>query len=105
MKTTSKIDARKRAREAKVKADAARFEQDKKIEDTATEFYLASDKLEDLRTQIAAAEAAVSEQVVKLFDLGETAERVSDLTGLGAAEVRAIRRRASAAKKDAAANR
>lgn len=101
MKTTSKIDARKRAREAKVKADASRLAQDKKIEDTATEFYLASDKLEVLRTQIAAAEAAVSEQVVKLFDLGEPAERISDLTGLGGAEVRAIRRRATTAKKGA----
>lgn len=105
MSTTSKIDARKRAREGKAKADAARLAQDKKIEDAATEFYVASDKLEELREQIAGAEAALSDQVVKLFDLGETAERVADLTGMSAAEVRAIRRRDSAAKKESAANR
>lgn len=105
MKTATKVDARKRAREAKAKADAVRIAQDKQIEDVATAFYVASDNLEELRDQVAAAEAAVGEQVVKLFDLGETAERVSDLTGLALADVRAIRRRDSAAKKETAAKK
>lgn len=105
MKTATKIDARKRAREAKAKADAARLAQDKKIEDTATEFYLASNRLEELRAQVAAVEAAVREHVVKLFDLGQTAERVADLTGLSASEVRAVRRRDSAARKESHPNR
>lgn len=99
MKTATKVDARKRAREAKAKADAARIAQDKQIEDVATAFYVASDNLEELQDQVAAAEATVSDQIVKLFDLGETAERVSDLTGLALTEVRAIRRRDTAAKK------
>ena len=100
MSTATKIDARRRAREAKAKAGAVRVKQDKKIEDAATEFYIASDKLDELRTQIAAAEAAMSGHVKTLFDLGESVARVAELTGLNVTEVRAIRRRKQTQKKE-----
>ena len=100
MSTATKIDARRRAREAKAKADAERVKQDKKIEDAAAEFYIAVDKLDELRAQIAAAEAAMNGHVETLFDLGESAARVADLTGLSVTEVRAIQRRQQTQKKE-----
>lgn len=89
-----KVDARRRAREAKARLDAERVERDRKIEEATTAFYVADDKLTDLRDELAAAETDRNQTIVGLFGLDETAERIAVLTGLTVAEVRRIKREA-----------
>ncbi|MGJ9414408.1 hypothetical protein ACHAAC_17040 [Aeromicrobium sp. CF4.19] len=87
-----KVDARRRAREAKARLDVERAERDRKIEEATMAFYLADDKIADLREEITTAEANRNEHVVALFGLGETADRIAVLTGLSSAEIRKIKR-------------
>lgn len=95
-----KVDARRRAREAKARLDAERIERDKKIEETATAFYVAEDKIQDLRDQLTQAETERNVHVHALLDLGETADRVAVLTGLTTKDVRQIKRTAPTANEN-----
>ena len=90
-----KVDARRRAREAKAVLDAERMERDKKIEETAIAFYVADDKIQDLRDQLTQAETERNAHVLALLDLGETADRVAVLTGLTTKDIRQIKRTAT----------
>jgi hypothetical protein len=93
-KTSSLVDARRRAREAKARLDAERAEHDRKVEQATTDYYLAHAEVERLQTELQAATAARDTQVRALLDLGETADRVATLTGLTARDIAAARRAA-----------
>jgi hypothetical protein len=100
-KTSSLVDARRRAREAKARLDAERAEHDRKVEQATTDYYLAHAEVERLQGELEAATAARDAHVRALLDLGETTDRVATLTGLPTRDVAAARR---AAKTERAGN-
>jgi hypothetical protein len=93
-KTSSLLDARRRAREAKAKLDAERAEHDRKVEQATTDYYLAHAEVERLQAELDTATAARDTQVRALLDLGETTDRVATLTGLTSRDIAAARRAA-----------
>ena len=74
--TGKKIDARERARLARTRVDQVRAERGDKIEATL--------------------EATMGDRVASLFELGESASRVADLTALAPKEVKRMRSHAAA---------
>ena len=94
--TGKKIDARERARLARTRVDQVRAERDNKIEATLAGFFTAGDEREALIVQLAALENTMGNTVTSLFDLGESATRVADLTALPPKEVKRIRALATA---------
>jgi hypothetical protein len=93
-KTSSLLDARRRAREAKARLDAERAEHDRKVEQATTDYYLAHAEVERLQAELGTATAARDTQVRALLDLGETTDRVATLTGLSGRDIAAARRAA-----------
>jgi hypothetical protein len=93
-KTSSLVDARRRAREAKAKLDAERAEHDRGLEQATTDYYLAHAEVERLQAELDTATAARDTHVRALLDLGETTDRVATLTGLPTRDVTAARRAA-----------
>ena len=89
--TGKKIDARERARLARTRVDQVRAERDNKIEATLAEFFTAGDERDALAAKIIALEATMGDRVVSLFELGESASRVADLTALAPKEVKRMR--------------
>lgn len=94
-KTSTVVEARRRAREAKAALDAERAKRDAEIEELTTTYYVAVGSVEELREQIEQAQAKADEAVRSLLELGEPADRVATLTGLKTKEVRRIRREAA----------
>lgn len=90
------MEARRRAREAKAALDAERAKRDAEIEEKTTAYYVAVGAIEDLQQQIVQAQEQADEAVRALLEIGEPADRVATLTGLGTKEVRRIRRSGSA---------
>lgn len=102
-KTSATQEARRRAREAKARADAERIEREKQVEEVVTAYYTAALEAETLREDLDAAVRRGDEAMVQLLDLGESRERVALLTGASTREVGGARRRL-AAKSDADAS-
>ncbi len=103
-KTTTKVDARRRARERKAILDAERAAHDAMLEEATVAYFEAQGHLEDLQTQLSEARNATARAVVDLLELGETFDRVATLTDLRAADVRRMRREATKTNADAAAD-
>ena len=76
--TGKKIDARERARLARTRVDQVRAERDA------------------LAAKIVALEATMGDRVTSLFELGESASRIVDLTALAPKEVKRMRSHAAA---------
>jgi len=91
-KTNRQLDARERARNARLRLDAERDKRDGLIEDAAAAYYTTADEREDLIAKLRDVEARMRATVRELIDLGETPTRVAALLGIDAREVRAIRR-------------
>ncbi|TFD14462.1 hypothetical protein E3T35_03490 [Cryobacterium sp. TMT1-2-2] len=89
--TGKKIDARERARLARTRVDQVRAERDNKIEATLAEFFTAGDERDALIAKIDALETTMGERVTSLFEFGESASRVADLTALSPKEVKRMR--------------
>jgi hypothetical protein len=96
-KTSNAVEARRRAREAKAVLDAQRADHDKLVEEATTNYYVATATVEDLEAEIVEARANAERAVVELLGLGESADRVSVLTGLDIKDVRRIKREAAEA--------
>lgn len=94
--TGKKIDARERARLARTRVDQVRAERGDKIEATLAEFFTADDERDALAAKIVALEAIMGDRVASLFELGESASRVADLTALAPKEVKRMRSHAAA---------
>lgn len=92
------VGARERARLAKVKRYADQVAHQQKVEDAATEFYVAADAYEAALTAMAAARAAMARQVeILIGDLKEPVAGVAVLCDLTATQVRALRKEATVA--------
>lgn len=91
-KTSTAVDARRRAREAKAVLDAQRAEHDKLVEEATTTYYVATATVEDLEAEIVEARVAADRAVVELLGLGESPDRVAVLTALDVKDVRRIKR-------------
>ena len=94
--TGKKIDARERARLARTRVDQVRAERDNKIEATLAEFFAAADERDALAAKIVALEATLGDRVTNLFELGESASLVAELTALAPKEVKGRRSHAAA---------
>lgn len=95
-KTSTVVDARRKAREAKARLDAERAEHDRKVEQATTEYYLAHADVERLQADLDTATTRRAARVQALLDLGETPDHVATLTGLTTREVSAARKTAAA---------
>lgn len=91
-KTSTVTEARRRAREAKAALDAERARHDKQVEEATTNYYVAVGRIEELQTEIGEQQDAADATVRQLLDMGETADRVAQLTSLTTREVRRVRR-------------
>lgn len=94
VKAQEAMSARARARKAKAELDAKRAERDRKIVDAATEFYEGAEAWDAAQAAVAAAERQRIEAVAKLVELGQTTDEIAALCGLGAKEVRELRKAA-----------
>ena len=89
-KTARGLDARERARAARLRLDQEREERDRAIEEVAAEFFTADDARTDLLRQLAAIESTMATSVERLRDLGESTQRITGLLDLDAKEVRRL---------------
>lgn len=89
--TTKRVDARERARQARLRIDAEREQRDREIEEAATEYFRADDERTKIADQLNAAQTKVDIAIRGLLDLGESPRRVADLLELDAAAVRRAR--------------
>lgn len=83
-----KVSARERARSAKAALDTERAERERKIEDAATSYYVATDERDQAQAEVDGAEQRMAKAVTGLSELGEPVERIATLCGLDAGEVR-----------------
>ncbi|MCK6210549.1 hypothetical protein KZX45_08335 [Georgenia sp. EYE_87] len=91
-RTNRQIDARERARSARLRLDAERDKRDRLIEEAAAKYYTAGDERDELATKLQALDERMDATVQDLLNLGETPSRVAVLLGIEAREVRRIRR-------------
>ena len=91
VRTSSKVDARERARQARLKIDAERDRRDQEIEEAAARYFTAHDERSDLLLQLEAVEDRLRAMVGELLDLGESPARVAALLGIEAKGVRRLR--------------
>ena len=99
VKASEAMSARARARQAKAALDAERAEQDRMIVDTTTEYYEAEEALEAAQVAVRDAELTRQRAIWGLSELGQTDEQIAVLCGLTTKEVREVRRRVAAEKK------
>ena len=91
-KPVGKVTARERARLAKATLDAERATREKRIEDAATEFYVAADQRDGALAKVSEAESAMSRAIASLVTQDETVERIAALCGIQTSEVRRLRK-------------
>jgi uncharacterized iron-regulated protein len=89
--SVGKVTARERARLAKATLDAERATREKRIEDAATEFYVAADQRDGALAKVSEAESAMSRAIASLVTQDETVERIAALCGIQTSEVRRLR--------------
>lgn len=89
-KTSKKIEARERARQARVRLDAERARRDEQIEDAAAAFFTSTDQEQELREKLAAIVAEQDRSIGDLLDLGETQKRIADLLEIPPSRVREV---------------
>lgn len=90
-RTSRKVEARERARQARVRLDADRARRDEQIEEAAASFFTSTDAEAELRAKLEAITAEQDGAIRTLLDLGETQKRVSDLLEITPARVREAR--------------
>jgi hypothetical protein len=90
--SVGKVTARERARLAKATLDAERATREKRIEDAATEFYVAADQRDGALAKVSEAESAMSRAIASLVTHDETVERIAALCGIQTSEVRRLRK-------------
>ena len=92
------LAARERAREAKIRRYAEQAERQQNVEDQVTEFYLASDRFDAAQEAAANARAQMAGLVQALItELKEPVSGVAVLCGITPAQVRSLRKEATAA--------
>ena len=91
-KPVGKVTARERARLAKATLDAERATREKRIEDAATEFYVAADQRDGALAKVSEAESAMSRAIASLVTQDESVERIAALCGIQTSEVRRLRK-------------
>ena len=91
-KPVGKVTARERARLAKATLDAERASREKRIEDAATEFYVAADQRDGALAKVTEAESAMSRAIASLVTQDESVERIAALCGIQTSEVRRLRK-------------
>lgn len=99
VKAAEAMSARARARQAKAALDAERAAQDRMIVDKTTNYYEAAEALEAAQVAVVAAEQTRQSAIWSLSELGQTDEQIAVLCGLTTKEVREVRRRVAAEKK------
>lgn len=99
VRTSSKVDSRERARQARLKIDAERDQRDQQIEDAAARYFTAHDERSELLRQLEAVDDRLRATVGELLDLGESPARVAGLLGIEAKEVRRLRNELEARRK------
>ncbi len=90
-RTSSRVQARERARAARLRLDLERAARDRAVEEAAEEFFVADDKRGALLAQLDAIDAERARAVARLLSLGESASRVSELLEVEPREVRRLR--------------
>jgi len=95
-RTSSRTEARERARRARQQVDAERDARDRKIEDAAAAYFMASDEYSAIEKQLAEIEQKMASAIGELVELRESAPRIAALLGI---EVRAVRRLRNEHKK------
>lgn len=97
-----KVSARDRARAARAKLDADRAARDRRIEESATAYYVALEAREAAEEAAREAEASMAAAVAALLGEGESVERVAALCEISDGDVRRLRRLAAADEPRAA---
>lgn len=90
-RTTKQIDARERARKARLRVDAEREQRDRKIEDAAADYFTAADNYAEVSRKLEEIESRMGTAVKSLLDLGESQVRIAALLGIDTKEVRRLR--------------
>lgn len=90
-RTSSRVQARERARAARLRLDRERAARDRAVEEAAEKFFVADDKRGALLAQLDAIDAERARAVARLVSLGESASRVSELLEVEPREVRRLR--------------
>lgn len=90
-KASSQVQARERAREARMRLDSQRDARDAAVESAATDFFIAQGEREAVQAQLAGYDEAMAEAVTRLGTLGESASRIATLLGVDAREVRRLK--------------
>lgn len=89
--TTTRTQARERARRARQQVDAERDVRDRKVEDAATKFFVATDERDAIEKQLVGVEEKMASAIGELVDLRETAPRIAALLGIEVRDVRRLR--------------
>jgi hypothetical protein len=92
VRNSTATSARTRAREAHARQLAERRNNDRKVEEAAIAFYEASDRAEQARHDLAAAERDQATSVARLGDLGQNVSEVAALCGITQGDVRTLRK-------------
>lgn len=103
--TRAKVAARDKARQRRAELDAERARRDEAVEVAAAGFFEAADERTDLLRQVSTIEARMTAAIGTLVELGESAERISALLDIDAAELRRLRPRATSKAAPAAERR
>ena len=101
-KTAKRIEARERARLARVRLDADRARRDESIELAAAAFFTGADLERELHEQLDAVRAEQDQAIRALLDLGESQKRVADLLEVDVSRVRQARTVPAAAQIETA---
>lgn len=94
--TADKGAARRRAREAKARADAERIEREKKVDEAAEAYFDDDEQVQALKKKLEAAEAKRDRHLLTMLDLGCTSDYVAARTELTTREVKRVRRASKA---------
>lgn len=90
-RTAKQVDARERARQARLRVDAERERRDRKIEEAAADYFNAADDYAEIASELHRVENRMSTAVKALLNLGESQARIAALLGLDTKEVRRLR--------------
>lgn len=90
-RTTKRIDARERARKARLRVDTQREQRDRKIEDAAADYFTAADDYAEAANKLEEIESRMRTAVKSLLDLGESQARIAALLEIDTKEVRRLR--------------
>lgn len=96
---TSKVQARERARAARLRLDADRDARDNALEEAAADFFTSRTARDQIAAQLTTADLAMAGALTRLHALGETTTRIGALLDIDLRELRRLRDLTSPAPK------